>query len=215
MLSLETDIFIKNKLLEIVNHKDNEWDKLDINLKTKIIHNYCNKFLKQNLECEIKIPLKSIKPKKFIQFCGFSKQKNKEIYKLYLDNYLKYTFLFREKYKNCKDKKIYNYNHLPLIERDEILYDLNKIVYDTIIQNISLIKFDLLYSNLLASNTNKICLINNNYNLKIEINNKELLLIFNENIIVKLNLILIGDKITNNIPVKYNISLLNKIIKNK
>ena len=57
MLSLETDIFIKNKLLEIVNHKDNEWDKLDINLKTKIIHNYCNKFLKQNLECEIKIPL--------------------------------------------------------------------------------------------------------------------------------------------------------------
>ena len=61
----------------------------------------------------------------------------------------------------------------------------------------------------------KICLIDNNYNLKIEIHNTELKLIFNENIIVNLNLILTGYKITNNIPVKYNISLLNNITKKK
>ena len=214
MLSLEIDNFIKNKLLEIVNYNNEEWNKLEISLKTKIIHNYCNKFLKQNLKCELKIPLKSIKPKKIIQLCGFSKQQNKEIYNLYLENSLKYTFLFREKYKNCKDRQFYNYNHLSMKDRDIILYDLNKIVYDTINKNILLIKSKSLFNNLLIGNMDKICLIDNNYNLKIEINNKELKLIFNENIIINLNLILTGDKITNNIPVKYNISLLNNIIKN-
>ena len=55
-------------------------------------------------------------------------------------------------------------------------------------------------------------LYNDNIIVNNSLNNE---ILYNENIIVKLNLILIGDKITNNIPVKYNISLLNKIIKNK
>jgi hypothetical protein len=213
MLSLETNDFIKNKLLEIVNYNCKEWHKFDINLKTKIIHNYCNKFLKQNIECGLKIPLKSVKPKKFIQLCGFSKQGNKNIYKSYLDSVLNYTFVFREKYKNCKDRQYYNFNHLPLSELDNIITDLNTIVYDLLIKNILLIKPDILYNNLLFNNKDKVCLMDNNYNnFNFEINKKELKIKFNDNITIILNLILTGDKITNNIPVKYNIMLINTTV---
>jgi hypothetical protein len=212
MLSLKTDEFIKNKLLEIVNYESYEWMKIDINLKTKILHNYCNKFLKQNLQCEINIPLKSLKPKKFIQFCGFSKQKNKELYKTYLDNVLKYTFLFREKYVNCKNKKYFNYDHLSNIEKDEILQEINKLVYDFLIQYIELINEEYLFNNLLSNNKEKACLMDNKYKIKLKMNKKELKVIFNENIVIILTINLTGDKITNNIPVIYNIQLLNNII---
>jgi len=213
MLDTNTDEFIKNKLTDIINYTGDEWIILDNNIKIKILHNYCNNYLKKRIDCGIKIPLKSLKPKKIIQLCNFSKEYNKELYKSYLDSVLEYTFIFRDKYKNCKDRKIFNYEHLSVIDRDNILCDLNKLVYEMLNNNKNNINTMLLYNNLLLNNKDKVCLINDKYDLKIIISGKELKFVFNENNIVILNLILTGDRITNNIPVIYNISLLNNIIK--
>ena len=141
MLLLNHDIKneIINSLNKIINIEDNSWNNLDLNLKLKVIHHYCNIFTKNNSINKnddkyddknddknddrkidnIYIPLKSLKPKKLIQYANFNKQYNKKLYNEYLDTIQSLTIEHRDMY--IKNRKYYTYSSLPKIEYNEIL----------------------------------------------------------------------------------------------
>ena len=124
MLLLNHDIKneIINSLNKIINIEDNSWNNLDLNLKLKVIHHYCNIFTKNNSINKnddrkidnIYIPLKSLKPKKLIQYANFNKQYNKKLYNEYLDTIQSLTIEHRDMY--IKNRKYYTYSSLPKIE---------------------------------------------------------------------------------------------------
>lgn len=200
------------KLNDIINLNHHEWDKLEKNVKLKYIHRLCNYLEnddKENIKNNITIPLKSIKPKKLIQYCGYSKQLNKEIYMEFNKLILDYTFEFRKKYIDIPKRKYYTYNNLLKNEYDKILADLNELVYYIITKNN--INMENLLKLLAGTNTDKVLITHNeknNYNINFFENNIEI--ITNDYKILFI-LVFTSNLITKNIPVKYNIKLINNI----
>ena len=213
LLSLELIETINNKLTNILNLDFSEWSKIDKDLKIKILHNLCSK-LKRNspvIQKELKLSLKSLKPKKFIQFCGFSKLICKEKYEIFLSKVLDYTFEFRKKYVNLKKRKYFTYSNLPNDEYNQIINDYNELVYNFIIENIDKIKVVNLYNLLLGNNKDKIILLDDNDKKKIKLEkyDNSIKIYFGDNVLILLNLIITSNSITNNIPVLYNVNLIN------
>jgi hypothetical protein len=218
MLQLNSELKkdIINKLKEIISIDQNNWNNLDIKLKIKLIHHYCNFIETQNsnnnktlLNNDIKmIPLKSIKPKKLVQYSCFNKQYNKKLYNEYLNNIKEVTFSFRNLF--VKNKIYYTFNSLPKELYNEILNSYNKTIYEFLNKNKNLIIINNLYNNLIGNNDEKIFsnIDNNSFEI-IETNNK-IELIFSNNIHIILELFLTSNKITNNIPVKFNVKIINK-----
>ena len=236
---------ILNAIYDIINFNDDNWKNIDLNIKLKLIHHYCNffkntnlqqnvffkntnlqqndffkntnlqqnKILQQNTNLQndfIYIPLKNIKPKKIIQFAGFNKQINNDLFEKYKKDILNYTREFRTNFNN-KNNKIYTFNNLSKSVNDEILFEYNKINYLFLKNNLNNIDIKNLFDNLVGNNNNKL-IQNNNNSIKLselKYNNNFIELIFNNNINIKLELYLTSEKITNNIPTKYKISLIN------
>ena len=204
-----------DKINDIINLDNDEWNNFNKNIKLKYIHRMCNMIETQdnNKLNELIIPLKSIKPKKLIQFCGYSKQNNNSIYNNFNQSILNYTFAFRRQYVNIKNKKYYTFSNLPKNEYLLILNDINSIVFNFMNKN----KFNInnLIKNLTGSNFDKIILninninnLNDNYNL---ILNENIIELKYENIKIIFTLKFSTNNITNNIPVKYYINLINLI----
>jgi hypothetical protein len=230
MLQLNSELKedIINKLKEIISIDQNNWNNLDIKLKVKLIHHYCNFIETSNLNNkslnnkslnnkslinDIKIiPLKSIKPKKLVQYSCFNKQYNKKLYNEYLNNIKEVTFNFRNLF--TKSKVHHTFNSLPRELYNEILNSYNKTICDFLIKNKNLIITNKLYNNLIGNNDEKIIsnidINTNNESLEIIERNNKIEFIFNDNIHIILELFLTSNKITNNIPVKFNVKIINK-----
>ena len=186
------------KLEEIIEIP--EWN-MSLELKIKILHNFCNKLLTKDINKPIEVALKSLKPKKLMQVIGFNKKTDE--FKKFQKDMINYTFEFREKYKNI----YYNFLNLKNTDRQKILIDINKIVFDNInIQKINTLE---VFNDIVLSNKNKVCIFDTNFKLNITINDNYLLFYFNENLSIKMELCYGSDKITNNIPVFYKILLCN------
>ena len=210
-VELKNDII--NKLNEIILINNDDWNNLDINIKIKLIHHYCN-ILNDNTKQiinydEKRIPLKSLKPKKLIEYASFNKQTNKKMFIEYLDGIQKITNEFREKYK--KKQVHYTYNSISNIEYNRILSLYSKYVYNFLYKYKSIIKVENLYNQLINKNDNKI-ISNENKIMTLEIleNKNNIELKFNNHIIILLEIYLTSNKITNNIPVKFSVKLINK-----
>ena len=204
------DILV-NKINGILDLDDEHWKNLDKKIKLKYIHRLCN-YLEDNkiekLET-ITIPLKSIKPKKIIQYCGISNQTNKNLYLQFNKTILDYIYNFRNKYVKIQKRQHYNYTSLTREDYNQILNDYNEITYTFMNKN----KIDI--NNLLKSviNTNFDKLITNtNQDLDYKLNSSENLInIITTNFIINFTLGYSSNQITNNIPVKYCIKLINNI----
>jgi hypothetical protein len=191
---------IFEKLEEIIEIP--EWN-MALELKIKILHNFCNKLLTKDINKPIEIALKSLKPKQLIQNIGFNKKTDE--FKKFQNDMINYTFDFREKYKNV----YYSFMNLKNLDRQKILTDINKIFFNNInTQKINALE---IFNNIVLANKNKVCIFDNNFKLNISINDNYLLFYFNENISIKMELCYGSDKITNNIPVFYKILLCNII----
>jgi len=211
-LSDKTKGLIYDKLLNIVNLDISDWYMISKDIKIKILHNFLtfilfNTFSFSNV---LNIPIKSPKPKKLIMFCNMNKQKNMNLFNKYQKEVLAYTNKFRDKYKNCKDGVYYTFDELPREDYNNILGDYNNIVYNTINENSDLIDIKNLYIRLINNNSNKV-ISDNNFSLDIKKEGiNELLIKFNQNIIVNLSLNFNKNRITNNLPLYYKIKLTNK-----
>jgi hypothetical protein len=215
------DDAVKNQIIKhidnIINIPDINWNMFDLKMKVKYLHHMCNLFINEdNFESkknQLTIPLKSIKPKKLIHFCNFTKSINSDLFKDFCQKILNYTFSFRSKYVKIIKRTYYNYKNLPLIEYNTILNDYNHIVYLFLKQNYNNINIINLFNYLTNSNSDK--LFNNNLNLSINLDiiceNNILTLKFSNDNIITLKLIYSSDMITNNIPVVYQIVLTNYI----
>lgn len=211
-LSDKTKGLIYDKLQSIVNLDISDWYLISKDIKIKILHNFLSFILFNTFSFTnvLNIPIKSIKPKKLIIFCNINKQKNTNLFNKYQKEVLAYTNRFRDKYKNCKDRVYYTFNELSREDYNNILGEYNDIVYNTINENIGLIDIKNLYIRLINNNSNKVISDNDlSFNIKKEGYN-ELLIKFNENIIVHLSLTFNKNKITNNLPLFYKIKLINK-----
>lgn len=208
------DILIE-KVNEIINLEHYIWNDLDKKIKLKYIHRICS-YLDNNNNEEIKnnimIPLKSIKAKKLIQYCGYTNHHNKELYLQFNRLMLEYTNKFREKYINVSKRKYYTYNNIPKNERELILSEINDIVGNFIKNN--RVNINKLLESLICSNYDKLILNANknnekkNYNINNYDNNIE---INTDEIKIYLTLNFTSNNITKNIPVMYYIKLVNKI----
>jgi hypothetical protein len=213
MVLLDT---VKNKIMnmisQIVELEDEYWSNLDINIKLKYIHHFCSCISNINKNVsEIEIPLKSLKPKKLINFSNFTKSINTELFKNYQQNILNYTFQFRDKYIK-KDKRIYyNYSNLPNKDYNTILNEYNNIVYTFLKNNFDKININNLFDFLTESNNDKLFINNKNLTLQIESLNNIIILKFSNDIIITFKLFFNSNMITNNIPVFYQINLKNII----
>ena len=202
---------IIEKLNNILNLDYEKWNILDKKIKLKYIHRLCN-FLENDENVDkrdnITIPLKSIKPKKLIQYCGYSNQYNKETYIQFNKLILNYTNDFRNKYINISKKKYYTFNNLPKEEHNLILNELNEIVCCFIKKN--KINISNLLKCLIGSNLDKLIIDTNekNYNVNFCDNNIEISI---NNLKIILTLKFSSSQITNNIPVIYHIKLINNI----
>lgn len=210
---------IKEKIIyninEIINYQDQDWSNLDIDIKIKIIHNLCSQFknneLKNSFNNFLNIPLKSIRPKKLIQICEINKKNNLDIFEEYKKSILNYTINFRNNY-NSK-KKYYSYSNISKDNYNEILNNYNFLVYNFLNININIINHNLFFNNLVSGNQHKLIYpINNIKHINIKfINYKDnyLIIEFNNNIKIEMELFLTSEKITGNIPAKYKINLIN------
>lgn len=203
---------IKNILIEkindILNIENEEWQKIDKKTKLKYIHRYCNMIETNNIEKieNITIPLKSIKPKKLIQFCGYTKINNKEIYYQFNKTILNYTFNYRKLYVDNKNKTFSNLNKSSYLS---ILQDINEIVFSFMTKK----KFnaEIFIKLLCGSNVNKIINHNYNYNNYDLSCNENKIYFLCENVKFILTLKYTNNNITNNIPVKYFVEMINFI----
>lgn len=210
------DTSIKEEIIfnleKILNINDEHWNKIDDNVKIKMIHHFCNFLNKENkLNLSnnlLSIPLKSLKAKKIIQIAGINKLNNKNLYNNFNLKILDFTFQFRNNFLN-KKKIYYVFSNMPKSLYNSILEEYNKIIYDFIIDNISYINSTILYEGLVSNNTDK--LITNFYPKSFKIFNlgSGLKIEFDNNIQIICELFYFSDKITNNIPVKYKNKLIN------
>ena len=198
---LETHIIeqINNKLLEILNIQNNDWNQLTEQEKIRVLHRLLATINKKESKNVI-ILLQNSKPKKLIlSYCGFNKKT--EMYKKFWIQMLTYT----RNYRKQIDKKIYQrYSNLPQLIYKKILNEINFIVYTIINDNKDKIDITFLYNNIMQNNVDKT--INNNITeLKIEYNENILLFKFNS-VHITFKLIFSKDIIGNEIPVKYIIN---------
>lgn len=223
LISLNIKQQIIDNLNFILNLQDSTWTNLDNDIKLKVIHNLCNSLNKQSdiTDTKISIPLKNLRPKKIIQFCGINKQTNSIIYDDYRKKLIEINKNFRNKY-NYSNKN-YSFANLSKNKYEELLNNFNYNIYTFLVSNIKIINYKLFYYNLIGNNHKKIVCFNNlqyhdpksnfeSNNLIIkQINYKDkfLNIEFNNNVIFELELYLTSEKITNNIPAKYKINLIN------
>lgn len=199
------------KINEILNLENDNWRNLDKKIKLKYIHRMCS-YLEneniENLEC-ITIPLKSIKPKKMIQYCGISNSNNKNLYLQFNNLVLDYTKDFRNKYINVPKRKFYTYNTLTKEDYNNILNEYNKIIYSFMNKNkINILN---LLKCVIGSNFDKL-IIDENNGFEYKINHSENYInLITDNFMIKFTLGFTSNNITNNIPVKYFIKLINNI----
>jgi len=209
---------LKIEIVQAINNilviDNNEWNNLDTRIKLKYIHHYCscidtNKLTDNNL---ISIPLKSLKPKKLIQFFNISKTTNNKLYNNFNKQILDYTFEFRNKYINIDKRTYYYYRNLPINDFNTIINEYNNIVYLFITKNkININKF---LTNITNSNIDKLVNYNSNINnsdFKITCELNTITIYISNSIIIKLILNISNEMITNNIPVKYQVKLINNI----
>jgi hypothetical protein len=136
---------IKENIIEginsIINMNDSTWNNIDINIKLKLIHHYCNIFNKNiNNYDFLSIPLKSIKPKKLIEFAGFNKKINNELFNEYRKSIIDFTKKFRIECHSLKYNTIINLENNYYLD---LLNNYNLIVYNFLIKN---------YKNITAKN---------------------------------------------------------------
>jgi hypothetical protein len=249
LISLNIKQKIVDNLNNILNIQDSTWTNLETEIKLKVIHNLCNTLNKQIdiLNTKIIIPLKNLRPKKLIQYCGINKQSNSIIY----DDYRKKLIIINKEFRNNynSSNKNYCFANLSKNKYNLLLNNFNYNIYLFLNSNINNINFKLFYSNLIGENYKKVISTNNHefnintlstynnipklnhFNKSFEINsdninflNREQLNLkikqinykdkflnieFNNNIIFELELYLTSEKITNNIPAKYKINLIN------
>ncbi len=201
-------------LEKILNFNDKDWSKLDINIKTKLIHHYCSFILKKNKNFfnsdEISIPLKSLKPKKLIQCAGFNKSFNKNLYNDFNERILNYTFEFRNIFfDNKKIKHYYTFSSLPKIDYDKIIDGYLNIIYNFLLNNKNIVQQSKLYDNLIANNNDKLIIINKSKKVDFEKKDNTMIIKFDNGINIFCELFLTSDKITNNIPCKFSIKIIN------
>ena len=215
---------IINCLNEIINIQDKKWQLLDNNIKIKFIHHLCGVFNKKiqnndiiqfdnnednEVDNIIKIPLKNLKPKKIIQLCGINKQSNIQIFDEFKKIFIESNREFRQKY-NSKNKH-YCFSNISKKNHDELISGINFNLCKFLKKNIDIINSNNLFYNLLGSNSNKIIQLPtdnikiNNINWKGNYFDIE----FNNNIVINFELYLTSEKITNNIPAKYKLNLIN------
>lgn len=222
---------ILSKLDDIINIEDPNWSNLGIELKLKIVHNMCN-FLKTNnlnhlnmnynsfkhnsvavdITSTINIPLKNQRPKKLIQLGGINKQINSHLFEEFRRKILSINRDFRKTY-NSKNK-FYSFANLSNAKYKSILINYNSAICEFMNTNINLINASKLYNNLIMGNQHKVISIKDIDELKInKINYKEEFLIieFNNDVQIKLELYFTSEKITSNIPAKYKVFLTNII----
>ena len=254
LISLNIKQQIVDNLKNILNIQDSAWTNLDTEIKLKVIHNLCNSFNKQLdiSNTKITIPLKNLRPKKIIQYCGINKQTNSIIYNDYRKKLLNINKDFRNNYNSSN--KNYCYANLSKNKYDSLLNNFNYSIYTFLNTNIANINSKLFYSNLIGENFKKVIStgyesnfnnisnfdnipkqnnksevnkskiscenISSNLNIfnidksnikikQINYKDKFLNIEFNNNIIFELELYLTSEKITNNIPAKYKINLIN------
>lgn len=200
-----------NKINGILDLDDEHWNNLDKKMKLKYIHRLCN-YLEDNkiekLET-LTIPLKSIKPKKLIQYCGISNQYNKNLYLQFNKSILDYTYNFRNKYVKIPRRQYYTYNSLPTKEYNQILNDYNEIIY--IFMNKNKIDINNLLKSVVNTNFDKLITnINQDYEYKFNYLDNEINIIMKD-FIINFTLGYSSNSITNNIPVKYCVKLINNI----
>jgi hypothetical protein len=209
------DVSIKNIIINslenILNIQDNNWNNLESNIKIKIIHHYCNLFNKKksNINWDIiSIPLKSLKPKKIIQFTGINNNNNKILFNDFNNQILQFTNGFREQF-NKKSNPVYLLSSLDNLIYNKILNNYAKIVFDFINKNIKCIKTTTIYNNLVSNNNDKLIIKSSPTNFNILLDNSNIHFVFDNNIKIICKLEFYSDKITNNIPVKFSIKLIN------
>ena len=224
LISLDIKQKIIDNLNNILNLQDSTWTNLDTGIKLKVVHNLCNTLNQQTdiTNTKITIPLKNLRPKKIIQLCGINKQSNSIIYDDYRKKLIEINKDFRNNYNSSN--KNYCFANLSKSKYDELLNNFNNNFYIFLTSNIKTINCKLFFYNLIGDNYKKVICSNNSThstnNLKIEPNNnlkikqinykdKFLNIEFNNNIIFELELYLTSEKITNNIPAKYKINVIN------
>ncbi len=219
---------IKEKILsglnEIINLNDDMWNNLDPDIKFKIIHNLCGKlhsisntrenfnietFVETHSHIQIQIPLKNIRPKKLIQLCGINKQFNFGTFEEFKKNTLDTNREFRKNYN--KSNGHHCYASISKNQYDILLNEYNNKIYLFMQNNLDKINSNKLYLNLLGENVKKVI---SDKNTLIEIKNihcdKNIINIeFNNGINAQLELYLTSEKITQHIPAKYSIKLIN------
>jgi hypothetical protein len=200
-----------DKISDILDLDNGGWNNLDKKIKLKYVHRMCSYLENDNIENlqSISIPLKSIKPKKMIQYCGISNSNNKFLYLQFNKLILDYTRDFRSKYMGSGKKQFYTYNSLIKEDYNNILNEYNKIVYTFINKN----KIDIknLLKSVVGSNFDKL-IFDSNHNTEYKINYSENLInLITTDFIIGFTLGYTSNNITNNIPVKYCVKLINNI----
>lgn len=245
LISLNIKQQIIDNLNNILNIQDSTWTNLDTEIKLKVIHNLCNNLSKQSdiSNTKITIPLKNLRPKKIVQYCGINKQANSIIYDDYRKKLININKDFRINYNSSN--KNYCFANLSKNKYDSLLNNFNYSIYTFLNSNINNINSKLFYYNLIGENYKKVIYTHNQLNIdnmfgvnntkiftenklfaenkshnldreysnlkikQINYKDKFLNIEFNNNIIFELELYLTSEKITNNIPAKYKINLIN------
>ena len=219
-----------SEISKLINTNISDWNIVSIENKIKILHNICKNYICDKNDKKVIFSLKSLKPKKLIQYCNFSNLNNKIYYNEFKKNILDYTFEFRSKYVDKKKRVYYTYNNLSSTDYNKIITDYNNIVYNFLIKYYNHVNFDFLYNALIGNNKDK--LISNNINTinykpisndkpinhdkpisnkgpRISINNDVITIQFNKNVIIVMKLIINSNVITNNLPMLYSITVNN------
>lgn len=232
LISTELKENIFDKLKNIINIEDTNWSNLEIDLKLKIIHNFCNCLKNNNqfqislsndenknnnipnlnqINTSISIPLKNQRPKKIVELAGINKQSNCLLFEEFRKSIINVNKEFRKKYNS--QNKNFCFGNLSKNNYDELINNYNLSVYNFINKNINYINHKYLYCNLISGNQHKLISGSSDYKniliSKINCHDKFINIEFNNNISIQLELYLTSEKITLNIPAKYKILLVN------
>jgi hypothetical protein len=219
MICDTTYTIIMSEISKLISMNISDWNIISIENKIKILHNMCKNYICNKNDKTVIFSLKSLKPKKLIQYCNFSNLNNKIYYNEFKKNILDYTFEFRSKYVDKKKRVYYTYNNLSSTDYNKIITGYNKIVYNFLIKYQHHVNYDFLYNALIGNNKDK--LISNDINTindkpnksndktVISINNDVITIQFNKNIVIVIKLIINSNVITNNIPMLYSITVNN------
>lgn len=211
-----TYTIIMSEISKLINMNISDWNIISIENKIKILHNMCKNYICNNHDKGVIFSLKSLKPKKLIQYCNFSNLSNKIYYNEFKKNILDYTFEFRSIYVDKKKRTYYTYNNLSSIDYNKIITDYNKIVYNFLIKYQKHINFDFLYDMLIGNNKDKLIVpahtmstCNDKNNQYIFMKDDIIKIQFNKNIVIVMKLIINSNVITNNLPMLYSITINN------